>query len=171
MDVKNQIKQKRCCVYHADKCKNANNANNCWHFDIYEQNKFLAQLNRKKNHSLKALLWGNVTFFFWSSTQLSTKFQLLIKTKIPTNEEVFCFKSLSLYLSCYYEQNKFLAQGSWVWRKFYNLRPVFIRLLTFPCIFQLSWTDLLYFYKWIKKKISFLFFWKMSRVADLSHFK
>ena len=29
------------------------------------------------------------------STQLSTKFQLLIKTKIPTNEEVSCF-NLSL---------------------------------------------------------------------------
>ena len=29
-----------------------------------------------------------------SSTQLSTKFQLLIKTKIPTNEEVSCFKTL-----------------------------------------------------------------------------
>ena len=28
------------------------------------------------------------------STQLSTKFQLLIKTKIQTNEEVSCFKSL-----------------------------------------------------------------------------
>ena len=32
--------------------------------------------------------------FFSSSTQLSTKFQLFIKTKIPTNEEVFRFKSL-----------------------------------------------------------------------------
>ena len=30
------------------------------------------------------------------STQLSTKFQLLIKTKIPTNKEVSCFK----YLRC-----------------------------------------------------------------------
>ena len=28
------------------------------------------------------------------STKLSTNFQLLIKTKIPTNEEVYCFKSL-----------------------------------------------------------------------------
>ena len=28
------------------------------------------------------------------STQLSTKFQLLIKTRIPTNEEVSSFKSL-----------------------------------------------------------------------------
>ena len=31
---------------------------------------------------------------FSCSTQLSTKFQLLIKTKIPTNEEASCFKSL-----------------------------------------------------------------------------
>ena len=31
---------------------------------------------------------------FSCSTQLSMKFQLFIKTKIPTNEEVSCFKSL-----------------------------------------------------------------------------
>ena len=31
---------------------------------------------------------------FSCSTQLSMKFQLLIKTKISTNEEVSCFKSL-----------------------------------------------------------------------------
>ena len=35
-----------------------------------------------------------VTKFFSYSTQLSTKFQLLIKTKIPTNKKVSCFKSL-----------------------------------------------------------------------------
>ena len=34
---------------------------------------------------------------FSCSTQLSTKFQLLIKTKIPTNEEVSCFKYLSFF--------------------------------------------------------------------------
>ena len=32
------------------------------------------------------------------STQLSTKFQLLIKTKIPTNEEVSCFKYLRFFI-------------------------------------------------------------------------
>ena len=39
---------------------------------------------------------------FSCSTQLSMKFQLLIKTKIPTNKEVSSFKSVSqmLYLSC-----------------------------------------------------------------------
>ena len=31
---------------------------------------------------------------FLCSTQLSMKFQLLIKTKIPTNEKVSCFQSL-----------------------------------------------------------------------------
>ena len=31
---------------------------------------------------------------FSCSTQLSTKFQLLMKTKIPTYKEVSCFKSL-----------------------------------------------------------------------------
>ena len=32
--------------------------------------------------------------FYLCSTQLSIKFQLLIKTKIPKNEGVSCFKSL-----------------------------------------------------------------------------
>ena len=41
--------------------------------------------------------------FFSYSTQLSTKFQLLIKTKILTNEEVSCFKSLRC---CIYNANK-----------------------------------------------------------------
>ena len=39
---------------------------------------------------------------FSCSTQLSTNFQLLIKTKIPTNKEVSCFKSLK----CIYHANK-----------------------------------------------------------------
>ena len=30
------------CIYHANKCLNANN---CWHFNIYEQDKFRAQLS------------------------------------------------------------------------------------------------------------------------------
>ena len=38
---------------------------------------------------------------FSFSTQLSTKFQLPIKTQLSTNEEVFCFKSLKTSrLSC-----------------------------------------------------------------------
>ena len=40
---------------------------------------------------------------FLCSTQLSTKFQLLIKNKIPTNEEVSCLKSLRC---CIYNANK-----------------------------------------------------------------
>ena len=40
---------------------------------------------------------------FSCSTQLSTKFQLLIKTKIPTNEEVSCLKSLRC---CHYHAYK-----------------------------------------------------------------
>ena len=36
------FKSLRCCIYHANKCLNANN---CWHFDIYEQDKFRAQLS------------------------------------------------------------------------------------------------------------------------------
>ena len=37
---------------------------------------------------------------FLCSTQLSTKFQLFIKTKILTNDDVSCFKSQMMYLSC-----------------------------------------------------------------------
>ena len=40
---------------------------------------------------------------FSCSTQLSTKFQLLIKAKIPTNKEISCFKSLRC---CIYHANK-----------------------------------------------------------------
>ena len=40
---------------------------------------------------------------FSCSAQLSTSFQLIIKTKIPTNEEIFCFKSLRC---CIYHANK-----------------------------------------------------------------
>ena len=59
---------------------------------------------------------------FSCSAQLSTKFQLLIKTKILTNKEVSCFKSLKCCIhhankhdKCYfnyYEQDKFRAQLS-----------------------------------------------------------
>ena len=31
-----------CCIYHANKCYNANS---CWHFNIYEHDKFHAQLS------------------------------------------------------------------------------------------------------------------------------
>ena len=41
-------------------------------------------------------------FFFSCSTQLSKKFQLLIKAKILTNKEVSCFKSLRC---CIYHAN------------------------------------------------------------------
>ena len=40
---------------------------------------------------------------FSCSTQLSTKFQLLIKTKIPTSAEISCFMSLRC---CIYHAHK-----------------------------------------------------------------
>ena len=46
---------------------------------------------------------SEVIKLFLCSTQLSTKFQLPIKTKIPTNEEVSCFKSPRC---CIYHANK-----------------------------------------------------------------
>ena len=45
---------------------------------------------------------------FSCSTQLRTLFQMLIKTKIPTNEEVSSFKSL---ICCIYHANKRTAVG------------------------------------------------------------
>ena len=36
------LKSLRCCIYLANKCLNANN---CLHFNIYEQDKFRAQLS------------------------------------------------------------------------------------------------------------------------------
>ena len=73
---------------------------------------------------------------FSCSTQLSTKFQLLIRTKIPTNKEVSWLKSLRYCIyhtykcenanNCWhfniYGQGKFLAQLRWAWKKFYNLK-------------------------------------------------
>ena len=35
------FKSLRCCIYHDNKCENANN---CWQFNIYEHDKFRAQL-------------------------------------------------------------------------------------------------------------------------------
>ena len=57
---------------------------------------------------------------FSCSNQLSTKFQQLIKTKMPTKEAVSCFKSLRCciyhankgWYSNIYEQDKFRAQLS-----------------------------------------------------------
>ena len=48
--------------------------------------------------------WGYKTIS--CSTQLHTKFQLHIKFKIPTNEEVSCFKSLR---DCTFYANKCLT--------------------------------------------------------------
>ena len=92
----------------------------------------------------------DVIKLFSCSTQLSTKFQLLIKTKIPTNNEFSCFKSLRCCIyhankclnKCWhfniYEQDKFRAQLSWVWKKFYDLgasillrNPIFLFLWFF----------------------------------------
>ena len=36
------FKSLRCCIYHAYRCLNANK---CWHFNIYKQDKFHAQLS------------------------------------------------------------------------------------------------------------------------------
>ena len=58
---------------------------------------------------------------------MNTKFQLLIKTKIPTNKEFYCFKSLRC---CIYRAN--------------NVKmPTIVGILTFMSRkkFVLSWVD------------------------------
>ena len=50
------------------------------------------------------LIWPRVYQLFSCSTQMSMKFQLLIKTKIPSTEEVSCFKSVKC---CIYQANKY----------------------------------------------------------------
>ena len=69
------------------------------------------------------------------STQLSTKFILLINVKMPTIVGIFTFisminttserlKARNVFIYRYfsfYEQLKFRAQLSWAWKKFYNL--------------------------------------------------
>ena len=79
---------------------------------------------------------------FPCSAQLSKKVQLHIKTKIPTNKEIFCFKYLRCCIyhadKCYtanncchlstYEQDKFRAQLSWVWKKSITFGPGSLKL-------------------------------------------
>ena len=48
------------------------------------------------------ITWPRGYKTFLCSTRMSTKFQLLIKTKIPTDEEVYCFKSRKC---CIYRAN------------------------------------------------------------------
>ena len=70
-----------------------------WHREekILNRGRFRHTDDRKKVTS------PEVIKLFPCSTQLSTKFQLLIKTKIPTNEEDSCFESLRC---CIYHANK-----------------------------------------------------------------
>ena len=76
---------------------------------------------------------------FPCSTQLSTKFILLINVKMPTivgiltlismiNTTSDGLKARNLFIRlyfCFYEQLKFCAQLSWAWKRFYNLRASF----------------------------------------------
>ena len=73
---------------------------------------------------------------FSCSTQLSTKFILLINVKMPTIVGILTFiskinttserlKARNFFICQYfsfYEQLKFRAQLSWAWKKFYNLK-------------------------------------------------
>ena len=116
-----------------------------WPWPFQRSTRCLAEKREEELHFfLKQLLQGNpmvslpgpeVIKLFSCLTQLSMKFQLLTKTKIQANKEVSCFKSLRCCTyhankcknanNCWhfniYEQDKFRAQLSWVWQKFYYL--------------------------------------------------
>ena len=76
---------------------------------------------------------------FPCSTQLSTKFILLINVEMPTIVGILTLISMinttperlnarNFFICRYfsfYEQLKFCAQLSWAWQKFYNLGPSF----------------------------------------------
>ena len=68
----------------------------CWTVALHVAVSFLRQARRGQPGP-------EVIKLFSCSTQLSTKFQLLIKTKILTNKEVSCFKSL---ICCIYHADK-----------------------------------------------------------------
>ena len=101
----------------------------CRFFIIFEKLKF---------HSQLSWAWqGPKVITFSCSTQVSTKFILLIDVKMPTNVGILTFMSMinttsdRSFFSCryfiFYEQLKFHSQLSWVWKKLYNLgaRPIF----------------------------------------------
>ena len=58
----------------------------------------------------KIIIWPEMIKLFSCSTQLSMKFQLLIKTKMLKNEDFSCFQTLSCCI--YHANNKFHAQLS-----------------------------------------------------------
>ena len=62
----------RCCIYRANKCLNANN---CWHFNNYEQNKFRAQLIWvwKKFYNLGACATGHKSLLRDHSEELHAR--------------------------------------------------------------------------------------------------
>ena len=72
-------------------------------FVLGAQKNSLIMMVLLSTHNIYFSSGPEVIKLFSCSTQLSTKFQLLIKTKILTNEEVSCFKSLRC---CIYHANK-----------------------------------------------------------------
>ena len=74
-----------------------------WQSQRLDTNTIITQTNQQATNGKKQIKAGHkVINLFSCSTQLSTKFQLLIKTKILTNNEVSCFKSLR----CFYHAHK-----------------------------------------------------------------
>ena len=97
-------------TFSADKYENAKNS---WHFHIYLQRKFHAQLCVARNH--KTLQTEKVQYMslgpevikvFSCSTQLSMKFSLLIDMKMPTIVGIFIFISRENFMLSYVKQER-----------------------------------------------------------------
>ena len=88
--------------------------------------KHIIWLKIRKLFQLRTLNWSHgpeVIKLFPCSTQLSTKFIMLINVKMPTFERL---KARNFFIYRYfsvYEQLKFRAKLSWAWKQFYNLGP------------------------------------------------
>ena len=106
------------------------------------------QLVSVAEHTSLSLTWtqilkkgSEVIKLFSYSTQLSTKFILLINVKMPTTVGILTFisminttskrlKARNFFICRYFsffEQLKFRAQLIWAWKKFYSLEARFSR--------------------------------------------
>ena len=101
----------------------------------YRMGKNLVEVKYSVSISTIGLSGPEVIKLFSCSTQLSTKFILLINVKMPTIVGILTFISMidtpseglkaRNFLMClyfrFYMQLKFRAQLSWAWKQFYNL--------------------------------------------------
>ena len=105
-----------------------------------------------KQSTQGAQIRPRVLKLFSCFTQLSMKFPLLLKTKIPKREEISCFKFLRCGIyhanKCcnannrwyynIYKHHKFRAKLRWAWKKFYILGARMLIKLGMICLILFS---------------------------------